>query len=122
MLVYERRDHKDWNFGPEVSEDGRWLVIHVAQGTDPNNRLFVQDLRAPGTPVIEMLPDDDAAYSYVGNDDDRFYLRTTKDAPRGRVVARTLADPALVEIVPETPDALESVSLFGDTLVLRLPA
>ncbi len=118
VRIYERPDHKDWNFGPDVSEDGRWLVIHVAEGTDPNNRLFVQDLHAPGSPVVEMLPDADAAYSYIGNDGDRFYLRTTKDAPRGRVVARTLTDPTLVEIVPETPDALESVSLFGDTLVL----
>jgi len=117
-LVYERPDHKDWNFGPEVSEDGRWLVLHVSQGADPNNRVFVQELRDGGAPVIEMLPDADAAYGFIGNDDDRFYFRTTKDAPRGRVVALTLGDPTLVEIVPQTPDALESVTLFGDRLVL----
>jgi prolyl oligopeptidase len=118
VLVYERRDHKDWNFGPEVSEDGRWLVIHVAQGTDPNNRVFVRALGDERAPVVEMLPDADAAYGFIGNDGDRFYFRTTKDAPRGRIVARTLADPTLVEIVPQTADALESVTLFGDRLVL----
>jgi prolyl oligopeptidase len=118
VLVYERRDHKDWNFGPEVSEDGRWLVIHVAQGTDPNNRVFVRALGDERAPVVEVLPDADAAYGFIGNDGDRFYFRTTKDAPRGRIVARTLADPTLVEIVPQTADALESVTLFGDRLVL----
>src|SRR5471032_1519887 len=61
-LVYERPEHKDWNFSSSVSEDGRWLVIHITHGTDPKNRVFVQDLAA-GTDVVELLPKADARYN-----------------------------------------------------------
>jgi hypothetical protein len=29
VLVYERPDQPDWGFAPEVTDDGRWLVISV---------------------------------------------------------------------------------------------
>ena len=44
-LVYERKDHKDWNFNGQVSEDGRFLIINISQGTDPKNRVFYKDLQ-----------------------------------------------------------------------------
>jgi prolyl oligopeptidase len=33
-LVYEKPDQKEWFFAPSVSDDGRYLVLHVSQGTD----------------------------------------------------------------------------------------
>jgi prolyl oligopeptidase len=119
LLAYERPDHKEWGFGPQVSEDGRWLVLHVSEGTDPNNRVFVRDQHAPDAPTIELLPEAIAAFDFVGNDGERFYFRTTKDAERGRVVALELHDRTPVEVVPESDDALEAVALFGDVLVLE---
>ena len=54
-LVYERKDHKDWNFGAEVTENGRMLIITVSQGTDPKNRVFYKDLQKTESPVVELL-------------------------------------------------------------------
>jgi len=115
-LVYERPDHKDWNFSSSVSEDGRWLVIHITHGTDPKNRVFVQDLAA-GTDVVELLPKADARYNFVGNDDARFYFMTTLDAPKGRVISIELDDRTPLECIPQTPDVLEDVSIFGDRFI-----
>ena len=53
-LVYERKDQKEWGFGAVVSDDGRWLVIRVSQGTDRRNRVYIQDLakkRLEGPPA-----------------------------------------------------------------------
>ncbi len=33
-LIYERADEKEWGFGGEVTEDGRFLVVSVWRGTD----------------------------------------------------------------------------------------
>jgi len=63
-LVYERPDQPEWGFGGTVTDDGRFLVISVWHGTDPKNRLFYKDLGADG-PVVELLPDADAAYSFI---------------------------------------------------------
>jgi prolyl oligopeptidase len=117
-LEYERSDHPDWNLHGNVTEDGRWLVITAQQGTNPDNRVFVRDLRSPGSDVVELLAEGDAAYNLIGSDGETFFFLTTKDAPRGRVVTVTAAAHALVEVVPET-DPLENASLFGDQLVLE---
>jgi prolyl oligopeptidase len=117
-LVYERPDHPDWNLNAHVTEDGAWLIVNASQGTDPNKRVFVQDLRVPGGEIVPLFTNGDAVYDFVGNLDETFVFRTTQDAPRGRVVRRDIRDPALVEIVGESEDSLEGVALFGDGLIL----
>jgi prolyl oligopeptidase len=119
VLVYERPDHKDWNIAPVVSEDGRWLVIYVTKGTEPRNRVFVQDLTLPGAGVIELLPEADGKYEFLGNDAERFYFQTTREAPRGRVVSIDLEGRRLQEIVAQTDDVLDGVTMFGDRFVMQ---
>src|SRR5882672_291577 len=46
-LIYDRPDQKEWGFGGSVTDDGRYLIIHVWQGTDTRNRLFYKDLEQP---------------------------------------------------------------------------
>jgi len=118
-LVYERPDQKEWNFSPEVSGDGRWLIIDAHQGTDPKNRLFVLDLRDRSAPAVQLATDGDASWTYLGNDDERFYLITTLDAPRGRIVARTLGAANTESIVPESEDTLEDATLFGEKFIVQ---
>ena len=96
-LVYERKDQKEWGFGGEVTDDGKYLVIHVSQGTDPKNRVFYRALEGgdvTAAPVVELLKDLDARYDFVGNDGGTFYFLTDKDAPRGRLVALDTVDAA----------------------------
>ncbi len=113
VLVYERPDHKDWNIAPLVSEDGRWLIIQVTQGTDPKNRVFVRDISCQAD-VIELLPDADGHYDFIGNDGDCLYFQTTFDAPLGRVISIDARNGLRRELLPETSDVLDSVALFGD--------
>ena len=80
-LVYERKDHKDWNFGAQVTEDGRILVINVSQGTDPKNRVFYKDLQSPGSKVVELLNKQDASYNFIGYEGNAFWFKTDLNAP-----------------------------------------
>jgi prolyl oligopeptidase len=120
-LVYERPDQPEWLFAPEVTEDGRYLVVHIAHGTDPRNRVFVRDLHADGGAtsafMVELLAEGDAAYAYVGNDGPRFFFVTDAEADRGRLIAIDMRDPrpeAWEELVAEHEvDTLERVVLAG---------
>ncbi len=118
LEVYARPDHPHWGIGADVTEDGRWLVIASREGTEPNNRVFIRDARG-GAPVIELLPDGDAEYQYIGNDGDRFYFKTTLDAPRGRIISIDIADRSPCEIVSQSDDLLQSAALFGNVFVLE---
>lgn len=121
VLVYERRDHPDWGFNGNVTDDGRYLIIHVSQGTDTRSRVFYKDIEDEEAPVVELLNDFDASYSFVDNSGPVFYFKTDLDAPRGRVVAVDTAHPQRdlwVEVIPQAPlDALEGVSVVHEQFI-----
>jgi prolyl oligopeptidase len=119
-LVYERKDHKDWGFGGGVTEDGRYLIIHVWCGTERENRVFYTDLSDSEGAVVELLPDADASYGFLGNVGPVFYFETDKDAPLSKVIAIDLAHPEPSNwktVLPEATDKLESSGLVGGKLV-----
>jgi prolyl oligopeptidase len=119
-LIYDRPDQKEWGFSGGVTDDGRYLVIHVWQGTDTRNRFFYKDLEHPEAKVVELLKDFDADYSFIDNIETTFYFRTDLKAPRGRVIAIDLAKPARSdwrEILPETQDRLQGASLVNNQLM-----
>jgi prolyl oligopeptidase len=102
-----------------VTDDGHYLVIHVWQGTDTRNRFFYKDLEGGGK-VVELLNDFDADYTFIDNVGTRFYFRTDLDAPRGRVIAIDISRPARSdwqEIIPQSAERLQDVSLVNDQLV-----
>jgi prolyl oligopeptidase len=117
VLVYERRDHKEWGFGGGVTDDGRYLIINVWLGTDPKNRLFYKDLQAKDAKVVELIADADAAYNFIDNDGPVFWIQTDLNAPRGRVIAIDTEKPARAnwkEIIPQADETLGGVSLVGN--------
>jgi prolyl oligopeptidase len=117
-LVYERKDHKDWNFSAKVTEDGRILVIDVSQGTDPKNRIFCKDLQSRDSKVIELLNKQDASYTFIGYEGNALWFKTDLRAPKGRIIAVIADRPDIMTtVVAETADKLESVDLVGDRFI-----
>ena len=39
-LIYERKDLPGWIIGGSVTEDGRYLLVVMAEGADNKNRLY----------------------------------------------------------------------------------
>ena len=119
VLFYERPDEKEWGFGAQVSEDGRYLIINVWLGTDIRNRVFYRDLQ--GGEVVELISTLEAAYMFTGNDGPLFYFRTDLDAPRGRLIAIDTANPGKENwrtLIPQAPQMLESVKLVNEQFVV----
>jgi len=120
QLIYARPDHPDWGFGSVVTEDGRYLVIGVSEGTDPKSRVFYKDLTKPEAPVVELLNDFDAAYGFIGNEGTRFFFHTDLKAPRYRVIVVDLTKPGRQnwkELIREAADKMESISMVGGQLL-----
>lgn len=120
VIVYQRRDHPRWGFGGGVTEDGRYLIINVSEGTDPKNRVFYQDLTQPASPVVELLTDFDASYDFVDNVGPVFWFKTDLDAPRGRIIAIDTRHPERSnwkQIVPQSEATLTQAGVVGGRLV-----
>lgn len=121
-LVYERPDHPKWGMGGDVSEDGKTLIVILSEGTEPKNRVYLQDLSKPGQPVKPVLDAYDAYYTPLGNQGNTWYFSTDKNAPRGRVIAIDIRKPDeknWKEIIPETQDRIEGVSFVGGQLIVN---
>jgi prolyl oligopeptidase len=96
-LIYERPDAKDLNVPPEVTEDGKFLVMNVWHGAINLNRLYYVELDEQSQisgEVVQLIDVADASYQFVGNVGRTFYLHTNLDAPNGRVIAIDLDNPA----------------------------
>ena len=113
VLVYERPDIAKMYVWANVTEDGRYLVVHETRG-GVKNGLVVRDLHAHGTPDTRLFAPDNATYEVIDNDGPRFFVYTTQDAPNARLVAIDLAEPTTMrEIIAETSQSLEGVSSCG---------
>ena len=120
ILIYHRPDQKEWMFGAGVTEDGRYLIISIDRGTDPKNLVLYKDLQTPDSPVVELISEFEANYSFIDNDGSVFWFRTDLDAPRGRVIAIDSNKPTRDnwhEIIPQADETLEGVGLLNNQFV-----
>ncbi len=127
-LVWSRPDAHEWIASPWVAADGAWLVLIASPGTD--SRTIVQAWRlvvdrtgrctvdADPIAVVDDLAD---AHNVVASDGDTLFLRTERDAPRGRLVAVDLAAldlPWTDVIARHATDVLVDISPAAGVFVL----
>ncbi|MFB2895435.1 prolyl oligopeptidase family protein [Aerosakkonemataceae cyanobacterium BLCC-F50] len=120
VLIYHRPDQKEWGFSGDVSEDGKYLIINVWQGTDPKNLIFYKDLTEPNAEVVELINEFEASYGFIDNDGENLWFRTDLDAPKGKVIAININNPAKEnwqEIIPQAEEVLEGVTLLNNQFV-----
>jgi prolyl oligopeptidase len=131
LLVYHRPDQKEWGFDGNVTEDGRYLIITIRQGTDVKNRVFYKEIR-PGSPlsdlaygqgarVVELLNDFDASYEFVGNDGPLFWFQTDLDAPRGKIIAIDTRNPKRENwkvLIPEAKDTIQNATVINRQFIV----
>lgn len=120
QLVYERPDNPDLSFTPVVTEDGRFLILYVSQGTAARNRVYYKELDRDGE-FIRLLDDNDAIYRFLGTDDTVFYFVTDLDAPRRRIIAIDASTGQLNEVIPQEEDAIANAAyIAGHFVVVRM--
>ena len=116
-LIYQRPNAKEWMFDPEVTEDGRYLIILIWRGSDGTNQIFYRDLQKPNAPVLELITGFDAKFEFIGNEGGRFWFMTDFGAPLGRLVEVDIANPDRSRwktVIPEAREALQQVSRVGE--------
>jgi prolyl oligopeptidase len=115
LIFGEGRDPEDW---PSVflSNDGRWLLIHVSQGWT-KSELFLMDTHGKNPPSRLTTGKD---FNYGAEvSEGKVYITTNEDAPRYRVFVTDAGNfdrEAWKEIIPQTDAVLQNISVYGGTL------
>ena len=122
VLVYENKTEKEWGFGTTVSDDGKFVSIYVWKGSGRKNGLLWMPLKngafdnlTKAEPKIITL-DFDAEYTPVGSHGNLVWVKTDKDAPRGKIIAIDLNKADRMHwktIVTEAVDTLTAASAVG---------
>ena len=91
-VIYERPDHPNWTFGPQVMEGGKILVFDIYTGVPGTNLLAWRDLNRQ-TPAKDLIATALHGYQPIEVAGSLLYLLTNDGAPRGRVIAMDLLQP-----------------------------
>ena len=116
QLIYDSPDHKEWQFGSTVTDDGKYLIITVSKSTDDVNMVLYRDLSQPDSKIVTLVDNFDAGYLPIDNVGSVLYFQSNDDAPRSRVIAIDLNKPEKKdwqEIIPQSSDVLSSTDLVG---------
>jgi prolyl oligopeptidase len=120
QLVYARPDAPELGFQPHVTDDGRYLLLHVWEGTDRRNRVYYREIGSEGD-FIRLLDEMEAKYGFIHNDGPVFYFETDLDAPNGRIIAIDVEQPDRTnwrELIAERPDAIAFSRMVHDHFVI----
>ena len=103
-----------------LSDDGRWLVVHVIEGSSGPTEIHVKDLRGDG-PFVTAIADG-VSESWADFAGGLLVITTNLDAPNKRVVLADPANPASDawrEVIPERDEVVvQSASGLGGRLAV----
>jgi prolyl oligopeptidase len=122
FLVHATPDRPRLIHAAETTEDGRWLLISSAEGTEARYELTLIDLTAekltPRT-LVRGLENDWRLAGAVG---DIFYFVTDLEAPRRRIVSMDVASEMRRrrELVAESHDVIADARLIGERLLVTV--
>eukprot|EP01125_Pyxidicula_operculata_P011216 TRINITY_DN3667_c0_g1_i3.p1 TRINITY_DN3667_c0_g1~~TRINITY_DN3667_c0_g1_i3.p1 ORF type:complete len:618 (+),score=149.49 TRINITY_DN3667_c0_g1_i3:426-2279(+) len=118
VLIYNEPENEGFNFGSQVTDDGKYLLIITYKDCDPVHKLYYYEIPSsqwipkpgdPLLPVVKFINEFTAKYSYITNEKTVFWFKTNKDAPRYKVVKVDISSessPSWTEIIPQSKDVL----------------
>jgi prolyl oligopeptidase len=120
VLVYATPGRPTLGHSAQVTDDGRYLLITTAEGTDDRFELHIAALDGTGPLKIKRLVRGlDHNWELAGSVGDDLYFLTNKNAARGRLVVMNVRRPkALREIVAESADTMVGASMVGRRIVV----
>ncbi|XP_058225537.1 uncharacterized protein LOC131334513 [Rhododendron vialii] len=132
ILCWRDPDNPKYAHGASVTDDGKYLLLTIAESCEPVNKVYYCDMSALSNgleghrgrkdllPFVKLIDNFDAEYDVIANDDTLFTFRTNKDAPKYKLVRVDLKEPSTWrEILQEAEkDVLESAVAVNDNQVL----
>lgn len=126
-IIFENKGEPKWFARGGTTEDGRYVYIYIDRGSSTENLVSIVDLGDPMNPKIDapvkpLIAEWTSRNAVVGSDPGVIYVLTTLDAPRYRLVAIDVNNPAPEKwrtIVPESQDVIDSVDVVGGKFVVN---
>jgi prolyl oligopeptidase len=117
-LVWEDKEHPLRYVGAGTTEDEKWLMLGVSEGTS-GSEVYVKDLTKKDAPFTMLFKGFEYDASPLEVVDGRFLVHTNIDAPNFRVVSIDPKNPAKENwqtVIAEKPEVLSGAGTAGGYL------
>lgn len=123
VRVWDDPCSPEHGFTPQVTEDGRWLIISIHKGTDPRNKLLIKDLSHPYSMPLRIIDNLDSLWRHVTNEGSIFWFWTDHNAPKGKIVKIDIREEGditelIQEVVPESQEPIRDAGSVANMLVI----
>ena len=115
-------DNPELCYSPEVTQDGKYLLVTIYKGGDDEYKVLCKDLTKPESEFKDIVPEYKYGYGLIGNDDNIFYFTTDRDAPNNRIVAIDINKPLTAnstDLISEAKENLDGVTFTGDKFLCK---
>jgi prolyl oligopeptidase len=127
-LILEFPENDQLMFWAEVTDDDRYLLVSIVEGTENKNRLWVYPIiwgeRSELGSPIKIIDEPIAEFGLACSDASILYLRTDLDAEAGRLVAVDLepfsygGEISWYEVLAQSEHTLSDARAAGDGFIL----
>ncbi|WP_346239049.1 prolyl oligopeptidase family serine peptidase [Niabella insulamsoli] len=122
LLVYEDKAHPKRYYGCGLTEDERFLILSVSEGTS-GDEIWFRDLKDESQRGFQLLVKGfDTETNVIDNNGGHLLLKTNFNAPNYRVVAVDPKNPARENwktVIPEKEEVLLGVGTGGGQLFMN---
>ncbi|MCK9401430.1 MAG: prolyl oligopeptidase family serine peptidase [Bacteroidales bacterium] len=118
-LIYEDPANPNWGFSAFVTEDKEILLLATNESTN-GNRLAFRKATETGKEFIQLVGNFDYNFIPVQHINGTLYVMTDEGAPKYRLIAIDLKNPAKENwkvIIPEKAEVLTSISMVGNKII-----
>ncbi|MGZ4088940.1 MAG: S9 family peptidase, partial [Bacteroidia bacterium] len=118
-LIFEDKDHPNYNFAAHVTHDERFLVISTSESTS-GSRLTVKDLSRGNAEFVRLTETFQFDFDVIGNVGSNLFVLTNWSALRYKLIKIDLNKPVgqgWKDVIPEAADLLESVSFCNGKIL-----
>ena len=122
ILIYEDLEHPDYGFYTWITDDEKYQILGVWSGANDYNLLYYKKFGSTNkfSPIVDDWIGD---FRIVHNVDSVFYLQTTYNSPKGRIVKIDINNSSmdnLENIIPEKENTLHSSKIVNKNQFLLI--
>jgi len=119
-LILEDKENPKRLFGVNVTDDEKYLIISVSEGSSSYNLLWYKNL-SNNSSIVKLIDSFDAEYNFIDNIDNKFLVLTNYQAPNNKLILIDLKNPSKENwktIIPESKNVIQNVSRIGGKLIV----
>jgi len=122
-LFYENPEQPRYFHGVSVTDDERYMFLYES-GQGAGHTLWMRDMSDPKGKFVQIASDMDYNYSPIDIIDDKMYIMTNYDAPKGKICVVNVNDMSKVGIenwkvlLPENDNVMVSAQMGASKLIV----